>query len=123
MRKEAGYTTELWTRNGIKFIEQNKGRPFFLFLAYNGPYNLGKLMRNPPRNLRASHYEDKHFLSFPVDAMHPWQAANKGFHNTQTAMERCAALAKRLDDFFATYADPQYNIWKGGRSKAKLHTR
>lgn len=33
-----------------------------------------------------------------------------------------AALAKRLDDFFAANADPQYDIWKGGRSKAKRHT-
>lgn len=35
VRKEAGYTTDLWTRSGIKFIEQNKARPFFLFLAYS----------------------------------------------------------------------------------------
>lgn len=34
-----------------------------------------------------------------------------------------AELAKKLDQFFATYADPQYDIWKGGRSKAKRHTR
>jgi arylsulfatase A-like enzyme len=33
-----------------------------------------------------------------------------------------AALAKQLDEFFAAYSDPQYNIWKGGRSKAKRHT-
>ena len=26
------------------------------------------------------------------------------------------------DAFFAKYADPQYDIWKGGRSKAKRHT-
>jgi arylsulfatase A-like enzyme len=31
-------------------------------------------------------------------------------------------LAQRLDAFFARYADPQYDIWKGGRSKAKRHT-
>jgi hypothetical protein len=31
-------------------------------------------------------------------------------------------MAKRLDDFFAQYADPQYDIWHGGRSKAKRHT-
>ena len=37
VRKEAGYTTDLWTRSGVEFIEQNKDRPFFLFLAYNGP--------------------------------------------------------------------------------------
>jgi arylsulfatase A-like enzyme len=98
IRKEAGYTTELWTRSGIKFIEQNKDRPFFLFLAYNGPYNLGPLMANPPRNRWASHYKDKHFKSFPVDAMHPWQWANKSFHNTQNAMERCAAETSGVDD-------------------------
>jgi arylsulfatase A-like enzyme len=27
-------------------------------------------------------------------------------------------LAKRLDAFFRQYADPQYDIWRGGRSKA-----
>jgi arylsulfatase A-like enzyme len=33
-----------------------------------------------------------------------------------------AALAARLDDFFQKHADPQYNIWQGGRSKAKRLT-
>ena len=36
--------------------------------------------------------------------------------------ETRAALARRLDAFFAEHADPQYDIWKGGRSKAKRHT-
>ena len=30
-----------------------------------------------------------------------------------------AELAKQLDQFFARYADPKYDIWKGGTSKAK----
>ena len=30
-----------------------------------------------------------------------------------------SAMAKQLDDFFNEYADPQYDIWKGGRSKAR----
>jgi arylsulfatase A-like enzyme len=30
-----------------------------------------------------------------------------------------AAMAKKLDAFFEEYADPQYDIWKGGRSKAR----
>jgi len=98
LRKEAGYTTDLWTRNGIKFIEQNKERPFFLFLAYNGPYNLGALMSHPPRNRWAEHYRGKSFKSFPVDTMHPWQHANKQFHNQQVAMERCAAETSGVDD-------------------------
>jgi arylsulfatase A-like enzyme len=33
-----------------------------------------------------------------------------------------AELTQRLDAFFARYADPQYDIWKGGRSKAKRVT-
>jgi arylsulfatase A-like enzyme len=98
VRKEAGYTTDLWTRNGIKFIEQNKDRPFFLFLAYNGPYVLGGLMNNPPRNRHAEAYKGKHFASFPVEAMHPWQNQNKAFHNKQNAMERTAAEVSGVDD-------------------------
>jgi hypothetical protein len=31
-------------------------------------------------------------------------------------------LAGRLDAFFQQYADPQYDVWRGGRSKAKRHT-
>jgi arylsulfatase A-like enzyme len=29
-----------------------------------------------------------------------------------------ARLSSRLDAFFATHADPRYDLWKGGRSKA-----
>ena len=98
VRIEAGYTTDLWTRKGIEFIEQNKARPFFLFLAYNGPYSLGNLMLNPARNRHAAIYKDHHFTSFPVDEMHPWQFSNKQFHNKQVAMEREAAEASGVDD-------------------------
>lgn len=98
VRIEEGHTTELWTRKGIEFIERNQSKPFFLFLAYNGPYNLGPLMSNPPRNRWAEVYRGKPFPSFPRDAMHPWQHANKSFHNTQTAIERCAAETSGVDD-------------------------
>ena len=98
VRIGAGYTTDLWTRKGIEFIEQNKTRPFFLLLAYNGPYSLGKLMTSPARNRHAAIYKDHHFTSFPVDAMHPWQFNNKEFHNTQVAMEREAAETSGVDD-------------------------
>ena len=30
-------------------------------------------------------------------------------------------LAAQLLKFFDTYADPEYDIWKGGRSKARRH--
>lgn len=98
LRKEEGYTTELWTRKGIEFIEKNKDQPFCLFLAYNGPYVLGNLMLNPSRNRHAEYYRGRHFASFPVDAMHPWQHANKQFHNQQVAMERTACEVSGVDD-------------------------
>jgi arylsulfatase A-like enzyme len=98
LRREAGYTTDLWTRRGIQFIEQNKDRPFFLFLAYNGPYSLGNLMLNPARNRHAEYYADKELLSFPRDAMHPWQFNNKQFHNQPAAMRRVAAETSGVDD-------------------------
>jgi arylsulfatase A-like enzyme len=98
VRREPGYTTELWTQRGIKFIEENKDRPFFLLLAYNGPYSLGGLMLNEARNRHASYYADKELLSFPRDKMHPWQFQNKQFHNSPTAMRRVAAETSGVDD-------------------------
>lgn len=98
LRKEQGYTTDLWTRKGIEFIEQNKERPFFLYLAYNGPYSLGPLMLNPARNRHAEFYRGRQFTSFPRDAMHPWQFHNKQFHNSQIAMERVASETSGVDD-------------------------
>jgi choline-sulfatase len=98
VRTEPSYTTDLWTRKGIEFIEANKDRPFFLFLAYNGPYSLGNLMLKPARNRHAEYYRGRNFASFPRDAMHPWQFHNKPFHNSQVAMERVAAETSGVDD-------------------------
>lgn len=98
LRNEAGYTTDLWTRKGVEFIRANRERPFFLFLAYNGPYVLGDLMKHPARNRHAETYRNHPFASFPRDTMHPWQFHNKGFHNSQIAMERTAAETSGVDD-------------------------
>ncbi len=98
VRVEPGYTTDLWTRRGIDFIRRNQKQPFFLFLAYNGPYSLGRSMSVLPENRHAAQYRNKHFTSFPVDRMHPWQFANKQFHNSQIAMERVAAETSGVDD-------------------------
>jgi len=98
LRTEPGYTTELWTRKGVEFIERHQDRPFFLYLAYNGPYLLGNLMLKPAQNRHAAYYRGRHFASFPVDAMHPWQFHNKQFHNTQAAMERAACEISGVDD-------------------------
>lgn len=43
--KFEGYCTDVWFREGMRFIEQNKAKPFFLYLALNaphGPYRVPK---------------------------------------------------------------------------------
>jgi hypothetical protein len=98
LRVESGYTTDFWTRKGVEFIQANKDRPFFLYLAYNGPYSLGKLMLNESKNRHAAYYADKPLQSFPGDAMHPWQHDNKAFHNTDAARRRMASEVSGVDD-------------------------
>ncbi len=98
VRQEPKYLTDLWTEHGVRFIEENKDRPFFLYLAYNGPYALGRLLLNPARNRHAEYYADKELLSFPRDTMHPWQFHNKEFLNNPVSIRRVAAEVSGVDD-------------------------
>ncbi len=36
--KFEGYCTDVWFREGIRFIEQNRSKPFFLYIAPNAPH-------------------------------------------------------------------------------------
>ncbi len=94
------YMTDFWTRRGKQFIEEQKGneKPFFLYLAYNGPYCLGPLLQQPSRNRHAEYYSDKSLPSFPRDSMHPWQHANRDYHNNDTSIRRVAAEVSAVDD-------------------------
>ena len=98
------YMTDLWTDHAVKFIEQNKGgeKPFFLYLAYNGPYCLGNLLLRPAKNRHAEYYSDKLLQSFPRDTIHPWQYNNKAYHNNIVSMRRVAAEVSGVDDGVGT---------------------
>ena len=98
------YMTDLWTEHGVKFIEQNKDsdNPFFLYLAYNGPYCLSKLLLRPAKNRHAEYYSDKYLPSFPRDTMHPWQHANKAYHNNIVSIRRVASEVSGVDDGVGT---------------------
>ena len=39
-----------------------------------------------------------------------------------TQAQQAAALHNQLGAFFDEYANAEYDIWKGGRSKARRHT-
>ena len=98
IRQESKYLTDLWTERGVQFIERNRDRPFFLYLAYNGPYSLGNSLNHSARNRHAAYYADRELLSFPRDTMHPWLFNNKQFLNNPTAIRRVAAETSGVDD-------------------------
>jgi arylsulfatase A-like enzyme len=97
-RKEPLYLTQLWTERGVKFVEKNKDRPFFLYLAYNGPYSLGKLLLNPARNRHAEYYAERELFSFPRDTPHPWLFNNREFLGNPVSIRRVAAETSGVDD-------------------------
>ena len=59
VRREPTYLTDLWTTNAVRFIEQNRAKPFFLMLTYNGPYGLGTAMKEQSRNRHAAYYAER----------------------------------------------------------------
>ena len=98
IRNEPGYLTDLWTDHGIRFIKQNKDRPFFLFLAYNGPYGLGPAMREPIRNRHRLQYARHPLPSMPRDAPHPWNFNYGGWLRDMQVRRKYAAEVSGIDD-------------------------
>jgi arylsulfatase A-like enzyme len=98
IRKEPGYLTDFWTDHALRFLEQHHQRPFFLFLAYNGPYGLGTAVQEQVRNRHAGYYADKELPSMPRDAPHPWQFNNRDFMNLAHTRRKYAAELSGIDD-------------------------
>ncbi|SMP75510.1 Arylsulfatase A [Neorhodopirellula lusitana] len=51
-----GYCTDVWFREGLRFVEQNKDKPFFLYLALNaphGPYRVPEEWAQPYQDNKA----------------------------------------------------------------------
>ena len=62
------HITDFWTKKAIKYINsrQNKKKPFFLYLAYNGPYGLPPSISGTPKNRFAKLYSNKTMQSMPI---------------------------------------------------------
>ncbi len=102
LRKEPKYLTDLWTERAVDFIAENRSRPFFLFLSYNGPYGLGRTLTRPARNRHAEIYANDLFPSFPRTQMHPWLFNNKEYLNNPVSIRRFAAELSAVDDGVGT---------------------
>ena len=98
IRIEPKYLTDLWTEHGVRFIQQNRDRPFFLFLSYNGPYGLGRAMREPIRNRHADHYADLPLDSFPRTEPQPWNFNYGSWIGDKQVIRKYAAEISGIDD-------------------------
>ena len=93
-----GHQTPYWTKRACEFIEDNQSAPFFLFLAYNGPYGLGKSMLEAPDNPHSADYAGKELACFPRAAPHPWLVNNRDMINNPTSMRVYASELSTVDD-------------------------
>ncbi len=98
IRTEASYLTDYWTDRGIEFIRANREQPFFLFLAYNGPYGLGTAMTEPIRNRHKATYAQATLPSFPRLPAHPWNHNYGGRIGDLQAIRKYAAEVSGIDD-------------------------
>ncbi|MEZ6132905.1 MAG: sulfatase-like hydrolase/transferase, partial [Planctomycetaceae bacterium] len=77
-------------------------RPFFLFLAYNGPYSLSRLLLREGQNRHTEFYRGKELPSFPREKPHPWQLHNRDYQNNQVSIQRVATEVSGVDDGVGT---------------------
>ena len=103
IRSEPEYLTDFWTKHAVRFItQQTEKQPFFLFLSYNGPYALSRLLLREGRNRHAEFYRDKELPSFPREKTHPWQLHNRDYINNPTSIRRVATEVSGVDDGVGT---------------------
>ena len=68
----AEHLTDFWTEKAVQFLsQQEKDKPFFLYLAYNGPYNLPPTVTMEPRNRHTAYYQER-TPSMPQEKIHPY---------------------------------------------------
>ena len=68
---EEQHLTDFWTDKALQFIEeQDIENPFFLYVSYNGPYNLPPLVIEYPKNRHAEYYENN-IPQFPQEPVNP----------------------------------------------------
>jgi arylsulfatase A-like enzyme len=113
---EPRHATEVFTEHAVRFIEQNKARPFVLYLAYGGPNVLGPMLEKPAQNHWAEYYADKPLECFPRDTMHPWQHRNGEFHDSPVARRRVAAEVSTVDDGVGAVMDALQRLGLDGNT-------
>ncbi len=92
------HITPFWTEHAVNFIEKNKERPFFLYLAYNGPYGLHGCINGEPKNRHGATYAGNEMKSFSREPMHPWLRTNREHIGNVSSMRNLASQVSLVDD-------------------------
>jgi arylsulfatase A-like enzyme len=67
-----GHLTDFWSQKAAEFIaDQDEDTPFFLYVPYNGPYNLPPLVTIIP-NTRYAEYYRENVPAMPQEPVHPY---------------------------------------------------
>ncbi len=102
LRQEPKHLSEYWTDRGIEFIEQSRrehrDQPFFLFLAYNGPYSLVGAVEEPVPSPWSDPYLDARFPSIPKpEKAHPWQRNQQNLIGNLPVLRNLAGQVTAVD--------------------------
>jgi len=104
-----GYLTTALSRDAVSFIETNKAKPFFLYLAYNAPH---MPLQAPPEDIeRYAQIKDKkrRVYAAMVDVM------DRGIGEVVTALEKLGLRDNTLIFFLSDNGGPQASKQKPGK--------
>jgi arylsulfatase A-like enzyme len=97
-RRIKPHVTPFWTKQAVNFIELHKDKPFFLYLAYNGPYGLHACINGEPKNNHADTYAGNQMQSYPRESMHSWLRTNREHIGNVSSMRNYASQVSLVDD-------------------------
>ena len=92
-RKYPGYVTDVITDHALRFIDENKDRPFYLSVHYNAPHTP---WTGHPQDIVDS-YDNCPFKSCPQEATHPWATATKGHMGNRESLKGYFAAVTGAD--------------------------
>ena len=102
---ESSFVTDAITSHAVDFLENHRSDPFFLLVAYNGPYGLGQSMTERHVNRHTDFYADRALTCFPREEVHPWLYKNRQIINNETSIRGYAAAVSGVDDGVGTVLD------------------
>ena len=96
--REPRYFTDAIADHAIDCLRASAEEPFFLYVAFNGPYGLDEDLRAGHRNRHTAYYADKPLRCFPREEVHPWLRGNRDVINNDVAIRGYAAAVSGVDD-------------------------